>query len=63
MAGLTGDEALRAADGIAARLGLVPLFASGLRASPSRALRGVRAAADGTLDPGDLWLFQGGNPP
>ena len=63
MAGLSGDEASRAADGIASRLGLVPLFASGLRASPGPALRGVRPAADGTLDPGDLWLFQGGSLP
>jgi peptide/nickel transport system substrate-binding protein len=62
MAGLSGEEARRAADGIAARLGLVPLFASGLRASPGPALRGVRPLPDGTLDPGDLWLFQGGAP-
>jgi peptide/nickel transport system substrate-binding protein len=59
MAGLSGDEASRAADRIASRLGLVPLFASGLRASPGPALHGIRPAADGTLDPGDLWLFQG----
>ncbi|HSN92275.1 MAG TPA: ABC transporter substrate-binding protein [Anaeromyxobacteraceae bacterium] len=63
MAGLSGDEACRAADRIAARLGLVPLFASGLRASAGPALRGVRPLPDGTLDPGDLWLSQRGGAP
>jgi peptide/nickel transport system substrate-binding protein len=62
LAGLSGDPAAEAAERVAARLGIVPLFASGLRASPGAALAGLAPRADGSLDLGDLWLFRGGAP-
>jgi len=37
-------------------LGVVPLFAGGLAASPGARLQGLRVLPDGTVDPGDLWL-------
>jgi peptide/nickel transport system substrate-binding protein len=60
LAGLREEEALDAADRLARDLDLVPLVASGLRASPGAALQGLAPAADGTIDLGDLWLLGGG---
>jgi peptide/nickel transport system substrate-binding protein len=62
LAGVSPEAAAAAADRIAVRLDLVPLFAAGLRASPAAALQGVVPSADGGLDLGDAWLFRGGAP-
>jgi hypothetical protein len=60
LAGLEGDAALAAADRLGRELDLVPLVASGLRASSGAALQGLSPGADGTFDPGALWLLGGG---
>ncbi len=62
LAGLSGDAALTAADRLARDLDLVPLVASGLRASLRPALRGLEPGADGGFDPGALWLLARGSP-
>jgi peptide/nickel transport system substrate-binding protein len=59
LAGLAGDAALGAAARLARELGIVPLVASGPRASLGGALQGFAPGADGTADPGALWLLGG----
>jgi peptide/nickel transport system substrate-binding protein len=63
LAGLTGEAAVTAADRLARELDLVPLVASGQRASLGPALQGFTPRPDGTFDPGDLWLLSGGGGP
>ncbi|BDG04910.1 ABC transporter substrate-binding protein [Anaeromyxobacter oryzae] len=46
--------------GLARALDVVPLVATGLRASAAPALQGVAPRPDGGVDPGDLWLLGGG---
>ncbi|MGC3998133.1 MAG: ABC transporter substrate-binding protein [Anaeromyxobacter sp.] len=63
MAGLAGLDAGAAqprAAGLSAALQVVPLHASGLRATAAPALQGWSPRADGTVDPGDLWRLGGG---
>jgi peptide/nickel transport system substrate-binding protein len=60
LAGLSGDAALAAADRLGRDLDLVPLVASGLRASLGPALQGFDPGADGAFDVGALWLLGGG---
>lgn len=60
LAGLDGDAALAAAADAERTLDLVPLVATGLRASWGPALQGVIPLPDGGLDPGALWLLGGG---
>lgn len=60
LAGLSGDAALEAAERLARELHLVPLVASGLRASAAPRLHGLAPGADGGFDPGALWLLGGG---
>ncbi|HEX9243839.1 MAG TPA: ABC transporter substrate-binding protein [Anaeromyxobacter sp.] len=62
LAGLEGERAAAAADRLARELDLFPLVTSGLRASLGPALEGFAPHADGTFDPGDLWLVAGGTP-
>jgi peptide/nickel transport system substrate-binding protein len=59
LSGLTGEAALAAAARLARELGIVPLVASALRASPGPALQGLAPGADGSADPGALWLLGG----
>jgi peptide/nickel transport system substrate-binding protein len=63
LAGLDGEAAAVAADRLAAELDVVPLVASGLRASCGPALQGLAPGADGGFDLGDLWLLGGGGRP
>ena len=51
-----------AADRIAAELGIVPLVASGLRASAGGALEGLAVRPDGAIDSAALWRLGGGAP-
>jgi peptide/nickel transport system substrate-binding protein len=51
-----------ASERLARELDVVPLVASGLRASLGPRLQGFSAGADGTVDLGDLWLLGGGAP-
>ena len=51
-----------AADRLARELDLVPLVASGVRASLGPRLQGLRPGTDGAIDLGDLWLLGGGGP-
>lgn len=62
LAGLQGDAALLAAARAGRELDLVPLVASGARASLGPALQGLSPRADGAVDPGALWLLRGGAP-
>ncbi|ACL66816.1 extracellular solute-binding protein family 5 [Anaeromyxobacter dehalogenans 2CP-1] len=62
LAGLEGPAALARVAELERSLDLVPLFASGQRASPAPALQGAAPRADGGIDPGDLWLLGGGAP-
>jgi len=55
-----GAAAVRAA-GLTRALDLVPLFATGLRATPAPTLGGLSVRADGGVDAGDLWR-RGGQP-
>lgn len=57
LAGLEGDAALAAAARAGRELDLVPLVASGLRASWAPALQGVAPRLDGGIDPAALWLL------
>jgi peptide/nickel transport system substrate-binding protein len=57
LAGLEGDAALAAAARAGRDLDLVPLVASGVRASAAPALQGLSPRADGAVDPGALWLL------
>jgi peptide/nickel transport system substrate-binding protein len=59
LAGLSGDAALAAAARLARELGIVPLVASGPRASLGPALQGFSPGADGSADLGALWLLGG----
>lgn len=61
---LLGEVAAADAAGLAAataraeeELDVLPVAALGLRASSRPALQGLRIGADGTFDPGDLWLL------
>jgi peptide/nickel transport system substrate-binding protein len=54
------DAVLAAADRLGRELGLVPLVAAGARVSAGPRLAGLAVGADGGVDPGDLWLSQGG---
>lgn len=60
LAGLEGPAALARAAELGRALDLVPLFASGQRASARPALQGATPRADGGVDPGELWLLGGG---
>lgn len=51
----SGDPAAAAAE-VTEDLGVVPLLAAGLRASSRAGLEGLDVLADGTVDPGDLWI-------
>ncbi|HEY6098313.1 MAG TPA: ABC transporter substrate-binding protein [Anaeromyxobacter sp.] len=55
-------SALDAADGLARELDLVPLVASGVRASLGPRLQGLAPGADGAVDLAGLWLLGGGVP-
>jgi peptide/nickel transport system substrate-binding protein len=57
LAGLAPAGALAAADSLARELGIVPLVASSVRASPAPSLEGLAPAADGSFDLGDLWIL------
>jgi peptide/nickel transport system substrate-binding protein len=59
LAGLPDDAALAAAARLARELGIVPLVASGARASLGAALQGFAPGPDGAADPGALWLLGG----
>jgi peptide/nickel transport system substrate-binding protein len=63
LAGLEGEAALAAAAQAGRALDLVPLVASGLRASSAPALQGAVPLPDGGLDPGALWLLGAGGVP
>jgi peptide/nickel transport system substrate-binding protein len=62
LAGLEGEAALAGAAQAGRDLDLVPLVASGLRASAAPALQGAVPLPDGGLDPGALWLLGAGAP-
>lgn len=53
---LGNADAATAAQDVADDLGVVPLFAAGLRASRQGEVAGLEVLPDGTVDPGDLWL-------
>jgi peptide/nickel transport system substrate-binding protein len=55
LAGLAPDAAAVRAAELTRALDLVPLFATGVRASTGRSLEGLRIRADGGIDAGDLW--------
>jgi peptide/nickel transport system substrate-binding protein len=59
LAGLEGERAVAEAERLARELDLFPLVSSGLRTSLGPALEGLAPRADGTFDPGDLWLLAG----
>jgi peptide/nickel transport system substrate-binding protein len=59
LADLSGDAALAAAARLARELAIVPLVATGPRASLGPALQGFAPGADGSFDPGALWLLGG----
>lgn len=56
------EAAPEAAERLARELDLVPLVASGLRASLGPRLEGLAPGADGAIDLGNLWLLGGGAP-
>lgn len=62
LAGLDAGAALEATARVARELDLVPLVASGVRASLGPALQGFAPAPDGSFDPGDLWRLGGAAP-
>jgi peptide/nickel transport system substrate-binding protein len=57
-----GEGPLDAAERVARELDLVPLVASGARASLGPRLQGLAPRPDGALDLADLWLLGGGAP-
>jgi peptide/nickel transport system substrate-binding protein len=57
LAGLEGDAALAAAAEAARALDVVPLVATGLRASFAPSVQGVSPLPDGGVDPGALWVL------
>jgi len=59
---LEPGAAQAAADRLARELALVPLVASGLRASAGPALEGLVARPDGAIDGGRLWRLGGTAP-
>lgn len=62
--GATRPAALPAAlQRLADEAGLVPLFATGLRATAAPALQGLAPRADGSVPLGDLWRLEVGGPP
>lgn len=62
LAGLGPEAAADRAAALTRSLDLVPLFATGARASAGPALEGLRVRADGGVDPGDLWRRRGDAP-
>jgi hypothetical protein len=54
-----GPALAAALDRIADELGVVPLVASGLRASTSAALEGFEVRPDGAIDAARLWRLGG----
>lgn len=62
LSGLSPEAALAAADRLARELAIVPLVASGWRASPAARLEGLSVGGDGAFDAGNLWLLGGGGP-
>lgn len=60
LAGAAPAEAPARLATLARALEVVPLVATGLRASATPALQGVAPRPDGGIDPGDLWLLGGG---
>jgi peptide/nickel transport system substrate-binding protein len=60
LAGLDPARAAPRAEALARTLDLVPLFSTGLEASPGPELQGLRLRTDGGLDLGDLWRMKGG---
>jgi peptide/nickel transport system substrate-binding protein len=56
------EDVPEACDRLARELDVVPLVASGLRASLGPRLQGFAAGADGAVDLADLWLLGGGAP-
>jgi peptide/nickel transport system substrate-binding protein len=60
LAGAPPAEAPARLATLARALEVVPLVATGLRASATPALQGVAPRPDGGVDPGDLWLLGGG---
>jgi peptide/nickel transport system substrate-binding protein len=59
LAGLPPEDAAARATALARELDVVPLFATGQRATAAPALQGARFRADGAIDAGDLWLLGG----
>ena len=59
LAGLAPVAAAARAAAVTRTLELVPLFATGFRASAGPALEGLRVHADGGVDSGDLWRRRG----
>jgi peptide/nickel transport system substrate-binding protein len=62
LAGLEGERAAAEAERLARELDLFPLVVSGVRATLGPALEGLAPRADGSFDPGDLWLVGGPTP-
>ena len=64
LAALAPDAAavLEAADRVGVELGIVPLVASGLRASTSASLEGLAVRPDGAIDASLLWRLGGAAP-
>ncbi|HUL58792.1 MAG TPA: ABC transporter substrate-binding protein [Anaeromyxobacteraceae bacterium] len=59
LSALPPSELGPALQALARDLDAIPLFASGLRATPAPALQGLAPRPDGTIDFGDLWVWQG----
>jgi peptide/nickel transport system substrate-binding protein len=59
LAALPPEDAAARAAALARELDVVPLFATGQRATATPALQGARFRADGAIDAGDLWLLGG----
>jgi peptide/nickel transport system substrate-binding protein len=60
LAPVAPGELRAAADRLGKELGIVPLVATGLRASAGAALEDLPARPDGAIDTGRLWLLRGG---
>jgi peptide/nickel transport system substrate-binding protein len=59
LAGLDPVRAASRAEALARALDLVPLFSTGLTASPGPELQGLELRPDGGIDAGDLWRLRG----
>ena len=62
LGGVAPEALSEAVDRLARELDVVPLVASGLRASLGPRLQGLAAGADGSVDLANLWLLGGGAP-